>query len=160
MLNWSRLAVSHPGYGAFLTYDEVKARLTQFLTKPGRCALRLLLLLLLLVLRTTPEPFPLPSPPQPAHTRKPTPTWPSPFPEPLDSLQVYVRLHVQYRDFIMSLIVLYSINCSCLLSRAAIYITSSFRSAITFETNRKLNRKFDETFDSLLNMLPNNFFSQ
>ncbi len=35
--NWNVLAVTHPAYVAFLTYDEVKARLQQFNTKPGRC---------------------------------------------------------------------------------------------------------------------------
>ncbi|ESN97178.1 hypothetical protein HELRODRAFT_178287 [Helobdella robusta] len=34
--NWNLLAVAHPGYVAFLTYDEVKARLQNFITKPGR----------------------------------------------------------------------------------------------------------------------------
>ena len=37
--NWNVLAVTHPGYVAFLTYDEVKARLQKYNTKPGRCAL-------------------------------------------------------------------------------------------------------------------------
>lgn len=34
--NWNVLAVTHPAYVAFLTYDEVKARLQKFTTKPGR----------------------------------------------------------------------------------------------------------------------------
>lgn len=34
--NWNSLAVTHPGYMAFLTYDEVKARLHRFIHKPGR----------------------------------------------------------------------------------------------------------------------------
>ena len=35
--NWQILAVTHPGYVAFLTYDEVKARLQKYISKPGRC---------------------------------------------------------------------------------------------------------------------------
>lgn len=34
--NWNLLAVTHPGYCAFMTYDEVKARLCKHLEKPGR----------------------------------------------------------------------------------------------------------------------------
>jgi hypothetical protein len=34
--NWQILAVTHPGYVAFLTYDEVKARLQKYISKPGR----------------------------------------------------------------------------------------------------------------------------
>ena len=34
--NWNLLAVTHPGYCAFLTYDEVKARLERFIDMPGR----------------------------------------------------------------------------------------------------------------------------
>ena len=34
--NWNVLAVTHPGYVAFLTYDEVKARLQKYSAKPGR----------------------------------------------------------------------------------------------------------------------------
>lgn len=34
--NWNFLAVTHPGYMAFLTYDEVKARLHKYTNKPGR----------------------------------------------------------------------------------------------------------------------------
>uniref|UniRef100_A0A2K6MQ51 E3 ubiquitin-protein ligase CBL n=1 Tax=Rhinopithecus bieti TaxID=61621 RepID=A0A2K6MQ51_RHIBE len=41
--NWNSLAVTHPGYMAFLTYDEVKARLQKFIHKPGRSHTILLL---------------------------------------------------------------------------------------------------------------------
>ena len=34
--NWNVLAVTHPGYAAFLTYDEVKERLKHYTGKPGR----------------------------------------------------------------------------------------------------------------------------
>ena len=34
--NWNLLAVTHPGYMAFLTYDEVKEKLTRHIHKPGR----------------------------------------------------------------------------------------------------------------------------
>lgn len=34
--NWKLLAVNHPGYMAFLTYDEVRARLQACREKPGR----------------------------------------------------------------------------------------------------------------------------
>jgi len=34
--NWNALAVTHPGYVAFLTYDEVKARLGMYSNRPGR----------------------------------------------------------------------------------------------------------------------------
>lgn len=34
--NWNLLAVTHPGYCAFMTYDEVKARLLKHLEQPGR----------------------------------------------------------------------------------------------------------------------------
>jgi E3 ubiquitin-protein ligase CBL len=34
--NWQILAVTHPGCVAFLTYDEVKARLHRHINKPGR----------------------------------------------------------------------------------------------------------------------------
>ncbi len=37
--NWQILAVTHPGYVAFLTYDEVKARLQRHIAKPGRFVL-------------------------------------------------------------------------------------------------------------------------
>ncbi|XP_026010350.1 E3 ubiquitin-protein ligase CBL-like [Astatotilapia calliptera] len=33
--NWNSLAVTHPGYIAFLTYDEMKARLHRFIRIPG-----------------------------------------------------------------------------------------------------------------------------
>ncbi|XP_037676427.1 E3 ubiquitin-protein ligase CBL-C isoform X2 [Choloepus didactylus] len=33
--NWQLLAVNHPGYMAFLTYDEVRARLQAYRDKPG-----------------------------------------------------------------------------------------------------------------------------
>ncbi|XP_027716494.1 E3 ubiquitin-protein ligase CBL-C isoform X3 [Vombatus ursinus] len=33
--NWTLLAVTHPGYMAFITYAEVKARLQNYLDKPG-----------------------------------------------------------------------------------------------------------------------------
>ncbi|OQR67740.1 E3 ubiquitin-protein ligase CBL-B-like [Tropilaelaps mercedesae] len=39
--NWQILAVTHPGYVAFLTYDEVKARLQKYMTKPGSYVFRL-----------------------------------------------------------------------------------------------------------------------
>ncbi|CAH1795916.1 unnamed protein product [Owenia fusiformis] len=39
--NWNVLAVTHPGYVAFLTYDEVKARLSKYITKPGSYVFRL-----------------------------------------------------------------------------------------------------------------------
>jgi len=35
--NWNLLAVAHPGYAAFITYDEVKEKLTP--CKPGRSVL-------------------------------------------------------------------------------------------------------------------------
>lgn len=34
--NWQLLAVNHPGYMAFLTYDEVQTRLQACRDKPGR----------------------------------------------------------------------------------------------------------------------------
>lgn len=34
--NWNLLAVTHPGYMAFLTYDEVKETLNRFIHRPGR----------------------------------------------------------------------------------------------------------------------------
>ena len=37
--NWNLLAVTHPGYCAFMTYDEVKARLCKHVDKPGRSVL-------------------------------------------------------------------------------------------------------------------------
>uniref|UniRef100_H3CT48 E3 ubiquitin-protein ligase CBL n=1 Tax=Tetraodon nigroviridis TaxID=99883 RepID=H3CT48_TETNG len=39
--NWNFLAVTHPGYMAFLTYDEVKARLHKYNNKPGSYIFRL-----------------------------------------------------------------------------------------------------------------------
>ncbi|XP_062594634.1 E3 ubiquitin-protein ligase CBL-like isoform X3 [Saccostrea cucullata] len=39
--NWNVLAVTHPGYVAFLTYDEVKARLQKYVNKPGSYVFRL-----------------------------------------------------------------------------------------------------------------------
>jgi len=39
--NWQILAVTHPGYVAFLTYDEVKARLSRHINKPGSYVFRL-----------------------------------------------------------------------------------------------------------------------
>ncbi|XP_026016640.1 E3 ubiquitin-protein ligase CBL-like isoform X2 [Astatotilapia calliptera] len=39
--NWNSLAVTHPGYIAFLTYDETKARLHRFIHIPGSYIFRL-----------------------------------------------------------------------------------------------------------------------
>uniref|UniRef100_A0A7R9RGK5 E3 ubiquitin-protein ligase CBL n=1 Tax=Argulus foliaceus TaxID=509924 RepID=A0A7R9RGK5_9CRUS len=39
--NWKILAVIHPGYVAFLTYDEVRARLSKYINKPGSYVFRL-----------------------------------------------------------------------------------------------------------------------
>ncbi|KAF7282779.1 hypothetical protein GWI33_001927 [Rhynchophorus ferrugineus] len=39
--NWQILAVTHPGYVAFLTYDEVKARLLRYINKAGSYVFRL-----------------------------------------------------------------------------------------------------------------------
>lgn len=39
--NWQILAVTHPGYVAFLTYDEVKARLQKYINKPWSYVFRL-----------------------------------------------------------------------------------------------------------------------
>ncbi|KAL1240923.1 E3 ubiquitin-protein ligase CBL [Trichinella spiralis] len=39
--NWQILAVTHPAYVAFLTYDEVKRRLQKFIKKPGSYVFRL-----------------------------------------------------------------------------------------------------------------------
>ena len=36
--NWNVVAVTHSAYMAFLTYDEVKARLQAYISKPGRYA--------------------------------------------------------------------------------------------------------------------------
>ncbi|XP_066959339.1 E3 ubiquitin-protein ligase CBL-B [Macrobrachium rosenbergii] len=41
LTNWQILAVTHPGYVAFLTYDEVKARLQKYIHKPGSYVFRL-----------------------------------------------------------------------------------------------------------------------
>lgn len=38
--NWQILAVTHPGYVAFLTYDEVKARLQKYIHKAGSYVFR------------------------------------------------------------------------------------------------------------------------
>ncbi|XP_067577177.1 E3 ubiquitin-protein ligase CBL-C isoform X3 [Pseudorca crassidens] len=38
--NWQLLAVNHPGYMAFLTYDEVRARLQTYRDKPGSYVFR------------------------------------------------------------------------------------------------------------------------
>ncbi|KAJ8287701.1 hypothetical protein COCON_G00003600 [Conger conger] len=39
--NWNQLAVTHPGYMAFLTYDQVTARLGNYLHRPGSYIFRL-----------------------------------------------------------------------------------------------------------------------
>ncbi|XP_034409214.1 E3 ubiquitin-protein ligase CBL-C isoform X2 [Cyclopterus lumpus] len=39
--NWNQLAVTHPGYMAFLTYDQVIARLEHYLHRPGSYIFRL-----------------------------------------------------------------------------------------------------------------------
>lgn len=39
--NWQILAVTHPAYVAFLTYDEVKARLSKYISKAGSYVFRL-----------------------------------------------------------------------------------------------------------------------
>jgi E3 ubiquitin-protein ligase CBL len=39
--NWQILAVTHPAYVAFLTYDEVKARLSKYINKAGSYVFRL-----------------------------------------------------------------------------------------------------------------------
>lgn len=41
LANWKALAVTHPGYVAFLTYDEVKALLQTYIHKPGSYVFRL-----------------------------------------------------------------------------------------------------------------------
>ncbi|XP_030605241.1 E3 ubiquitin-protein ligase CBL-C isoform X2 [Archocentrus centrarchus] len=41
LMNWNQLAVTHPGYMAFLTYDQVVARLEHYLHKPGSYIFRL-----------------------------------------------------------------------------------------------------------------------
>ncbi|KAL2084256.1 hypothetical protein ACEWY4_019774 [Coilia grayii] len=39
--NWNQLAVTHPGYMAFLTYDQVRARLDHYRYRPGSYIFRL-----------------------------------------------------------------------------------------------------------------------
>ncbi|XP_018587763.1 E3 ubiquitin-protein ligase CBL-C isoform X2 [Scleropages formosus] len=39
--NWNQLAVTHPGYMAFLTYDQVRARLGNYSRQPGSYIFRL-----------------------------------------------------------------------------------------------------------------------
>ncbi|XP_065116955.1 E3 ubiquitin-protein ligase CBL-C isoform X1 [Paramisgurnus dabryanus] len=39
--NWNQLAVTHPGYMAFLTYDQVRARLEHYRHRPGSYIFRL-----------------------------------------------------------------------------------------------------------------------
>ncbi|KAJ8388851.1 hypothetical protein AAFF_G00126070 [Aldrovandia affinis] len=39
--NWNQLAVTHPGYMAFLTYDQVKTRLGNYAHRPGSYIFRL-----------------------------------------------------------------------------------------------------------------------
>lgn len=39
--NWQILAVTHPGYKAFLTYGELKSRLQKYIDKPGSYVFRL-----------------------------------------------------------------------------------------------------------------------
>ncbi|XP_062848263.1 E3 ubiquitin-protein ligase CBL-C isoform X2 [Trichomycterus rosablanca] len=39
--NWNQLAVTHPGYMAFLTYDQVQARLENHIHRPGSYIFRL-----------------------------------------------------------------------------------------------------------------------
>ncbi|CAF3384406.1 unnamed protein product, partial [Rotaria sp. Silwood2] len=41
LINWKLLAVTHPGFMAFMTYDEVKAILTNYIDKPGSYVFRL-----------------------------------------------------------------------------------------------------------------------
>ncbi|KAK5891916.1 hypothetical protein CesoFtcFv8_012345 [Champsocephalus esox] len=41
IMNWNQLAVTHPGYMAFLTYDQVIARLEHYLHRPGSYIFRL-----------------------------------------------------------------------------------------------------------------------
>ncbi|CAF3270840.1 unnamed protein product [Rotaria socialis] len=41
LTNWKLLAVAHPGFMAFMTYDEVKAILTNYIEKPGSYVFRL-----------------------------------------------------------------------------------------------------------------------
>lgn len=44
--NWQILAVTHPGYVAFLTYDEVKARLQKYIHKAGSFVFRCVVVVL------------------------------------------------------------------------------------------------------------------
>lgn len=39
--NWNVIVIRHPGYQAFMTYDEVEAILSKFLDKPGSYVFRL-----------------------------------------------------------------------------------------------------------------------
>ena len=41
LVNWKLLAVSHPGYASFMTYDEVKQTLGIYRNKPGSYLFRL-----------------------------------------------------------------------------------------------------------------------
>jgi len=41
MNTWNIIVVTHPGYQAFLTYDEVEARLQKYIRKPGSYVFRL-----------------------------------------------------------------------------------------------------------------------
>ena len=41
LTNWKLLAVTHPGFMAFMTYDEVKAILSNCIDKPGSYVFRL-----------------------------------------------------------------------------------------------------------------------
>jgi hypothetical protein len=36
MNNWNAIVILHPGYKAYMTYDEVEHCLKQFVSKPGR----------------------------------------------------------------------------------------------------------------------------
>ena len=40
--NWNAIAIAHPGYQAFITYDEVENLLKKWVNKPGRLAVMLL----------------------------------------------------------------------------------------------------------------------
>ena len=37
MNNWNAIAIAHPGYKAYMTYDEVEHCLKAWVHKPGRC---------------------------------------------------------------------------------------------------------------------------
>jgi len=41
LVNWKVLAVTHPGYASFMTYDEVKQTLAPYTDKPGSYLFRL-----------------------------------------------------------------------------------------------------------------------